>query len=375
MTASGGTSAVTASGGTSAVTASGARVTLRGLTKTYGSDAEPTVDAIDLVVEPGTMTALLGPSGCGKTTTLKMLAGLLPPTGGQVLFDDRDVTRVPAEKRGVAMVFQKPLLFPHLTVGQNIAFGLRMRRVGKAETARRVAEMLELVSLPGYADRRAGELSGGQEQRVSLARALVTDPSVLLLDEPLSALDAALRVQMRALVREIQQRLGVTAVFVTHDQEEAVVLADRIALMLDGRVEQQGRPRDFYEKPATVRAAQFFGTENLLVGTVKAGWFTGPLGSVAADGVPEGPALLALRQEAVQVLTDGAPPVQGPPIPATAGVPAVVETLHYVGTALRLQARIGDAVVHAVTAPTVRLRPGDTVRLRVPAGHGHVLPT
>ena len=158
----------------------------------------------------------------------------------------------------------------------------------------------------------------------------------------------------------MQQRLGLTAVFVTHDQEEAVVLADRVALMLDGRVEQEGRPREFYERPATVRAARFFGTENLLPGTVRAGWFAGPLGSVAADGVREGPALLALRQEAVQVLTAGAPPVDGPPVPATAGVPAVVETLHYVGTALRVQARVGEVLVHAVTVADAAARPPAT---------------
>ncbi|HEU4675640.1 MAG TPA: ABC transporter ATP-binding protein, partial [Motilibacteraceae bacterium] len=196
-------------------------VALRGLVKRYDGTSENVVDGVDLDLERGTLTTLLGPSGCGKTTALKLLAGLLEPTGGEILFDGASMLGVPPERRPVAMVFQKPLLFPHLSVGENVAFGLRMRRVPVAERRRRVAEMLELVRLPGYESRRAGELSGGQEQRVSLARALVVEPQVLLLDEPLSQLDAGLRVEMRELVRRVQREVGVTTLFVTHDQEEA----------------------------------------------------------------------------------------------------------------------------------------------------------
>ncbi|HWG92741.1 MAG TPA: ABC transporter ATP-binding protein, partial [Mycobacteriales bacterium] len=209
-------------------------VRLEALDKTYDGGVR-VVEGLDLDVAPGELVALLGPSGCGKTTTLKIVAGLLAPTSGDVLFDGVSVVGSPAERRPVAMVFQKPLLFPHMTVEQNVGFGLRVRGVRGAQARRRVGELLDLVRLPGYEKRRVGELSGGQEQRVSLARALVVEPRVLLLDEPLSQLDAALRVEMRELVRRVQQEVGVTTLFVTHDQEEAVVVADRVALMLDGR--------------------------------------------------------------------------------------------------------------------------------------------
>ncbi|MBA2495643.1 MAG: ABC transporter ATP-binding protein, partial [Acidimicrobiia bacterium] len=252
----------------------GTAVTLRGLRKAYQRGV-PAVDGVDLEVAPGSLVALVGPSGCGKTTTLKMVAGLLDPDAGDVRFDDRSVVRLPVEKRPVAMVFQKPLLFPHMSVGQNVGFGLRVRRAGKTTITARVAEMLELVRLPGLAERKVGQLSGGQEQRVALARALVTDPEVLLLDEPLSQLDAALRVEMRDLVAGVQRELGVTTLFVTHDQDEAVVLADRVALLLDGRVVQHAEPRAFYERPASMAVARFFGVRNAVAGTVVDGRFTG----------------------------------------------------------------------------------------------------
>jgi len=215
----------------------------------------------DLCLEMGggELMVLLGPSGCGKTTLLKIIAGLLKPTSGDLLFGDRVFTAVPAEKRDAAMVFQKPLLFPHLTVAENIAFGLKMRKLSGEESARRVAEALEMVQLEGFGERKPRELSGGQEQRVSLARALVTRPRVLLLDEPFSALDVGLRAEMRSLVRQLQRRLQITTVFVTHDQEEAVTIADRIALLLDGEIIQVGKPRDFYLSPRTPEAARFFG--------------------------------------------------------------------------------------------------------------------
>ncbi len=266
----------------------GTAVTLRGLRKAYQRGV-PAVDGVDLEVAPGSLVALVGPSGCGKTTTLKMVAGLLDPDAGDVRFDDRSVVRLPVEKRPVAMVFQKPLLFPHMSVGQNVGFGLRVRRAGKTTITARVAEMLELVRLPGLAERKVGQLSGGQEQRVALARALVTDPEVLLLDEPLSQLDAALRVEMRDLVAGVQRELGVTTLFVTHDQDEAVVLADRVALLLDGRVVQHAEPRAFYERPASMAVARFFGVRNAVPGTVAGGRFTGAGLDVAVPaGTPAG---------------------------------------------------------------------------------------
>jgi ABC-type Fe3+/spermidine/putrescine transport system ATPase subunit len=212
-----------------------------------------------LAINNHELIALLGPSGCGKTTVLKVVAGLLAPARGDVKFNGVSVLTTPAEQRGATMVFQKPLLFPHLTVIENIGFGLRMRRMAKAEIAARVAQALQWVRLEGYERRKPHELSGGQEQRVALARALITEPRVLLLDEPFSALDENLRGEMRLLVRELQQRLRITTIFVTHDQREALSVADRIALLFDGRIEQCDVPRELLLNPRSARAAQFFG--------------------------------------------------------------------------------------------------------------------
>ena len=314
-------------------------VELRSLVASYGG--APVVDSVSLVVEPGTLTALLGPSGCGKTTTLKVVAGLLQAEGGDVLFDGSSVLGLAAEKRPVAMVFQKPLLFPHLSVGDNVGFGLRMRKVGRAERSRRVGAALELVRLGDLENRRVGEMSGGQEQRVALARALVMQPQVLLLDEPFSALDASLRVEVRDLVRTLQQELGVTTLFVTHDQEEAVALADRVALLLDGRVEQHDVPRAFYERPATLAAARFFGGRNEVPAVVRAGVARSALGSHPTS-LPDGPAVVVLRPEAVQVGTDG--------------VPARLVEARYLGTRTDLQVALTDGtVLHATAAPDADL--------------------
>ncbi len=280
-------------------------LTVSGLTKRFAGAADPAVHDLDLALAAGSLTALLGPSGCGKSTTLNLVAGLLEPDTGDVCFGDRSVLGVPPERRPVAMVSQKALLFPHLSVADNVGFGLRMRRVPRRERSRQVSQMLALVGLDGYGGRRVHQLSGGQEQRVALARALVTNPRVLLLDEPFSALDSELRAQMRLLVREVQRRLAVTTLFVTHDQSEAVELADTIALMLDGRLEQIGPPRQFYEHPATAAAARFFGATNLLPGTLCGAVFDTSVGvvTVGQEG-PDGPGLLVLRPEALR-LTEG----------------------------------------------------------------------
>ena len=333
-------------------------VALRGLTKRY--DATTVVDGIDLDVVPGSLTALLGPSGCGKTTTLRMVAGLLSVDGGDVLFDGESVLHLAAERRPVAMVFQKPLLFPHLSVGDNVAFGLRMQRVEKAERRTRVARMLALVRLTDLADRQVGEMSGGQEQRVALARALVTEPQVLLLDEPFSQLDAGLRVEMRELVRGLQQQLEVTTLFVTHDQEEAVGLSDQVALVLDGKVEQVGAPREFYDAPLTLRSARFFGTRNELPGEVARGVFRCVAGSVGCD-LADGPAVAAVRQEAV-LLGQG-------DLEAT-----LVET-RFLGTHTAVTVRLDDGtLVHAVASGLPALDPGGRLRIDVPLSGSAVLP-
>jgi ABC-type Fe3+/spermidine/putrescine transport system ATPase subunit len=315
-------------------TPSAAGVALERVSAGYG--AARVLDGLSLEVEAGELLALLGPSGCGKTTALRVIAGLLKPAGGVVKFGGEVMNKVPAERRGAAMVFQKPLLFPYLTVAENVAFGLKMRKVRAGEIGERVAESLRLVQLDGYERRKPQELSGGQEQRVALARALVTRPRVLLLDEPFSALDESLRGEMRALVRDLQRRLKITTVFVTHDQAEAASLADRVALLLDGRLEQLGAPRDFYTAPRTPRAARFFGwavVEGERQGgelATPAGRFTLPASPPSAQG--GGRLALAFRPEAVRAVKprDGAAP---PPINELA---ARVEAVLDLGPRLRV---------------------------------------
>jgi spermidine/putrescine ABC transporter ATP-binding subunit len=220
------------------------------------------VDDVSLEIARGSIVSLLGPSGCGKTTTLRLIAGFERPDAGSVRIRGADVTRVPPYKRDFGMVFQSYALFPHLTVAENVAFGLKMRRVAKGERDRLVGEALAMVKLAGFAERTPRQLSGGQQQRVALARAIVFKPAVLLLDEPLGALDKALREEMQVELRQLQQRLGVTTVFVTHDQEEALTLSDHVAVMRDGRIEQIGAPREIYEKPSTEFVAGFLGASN-----------------------------------------------------------------------------------------------------------------
>ncbi|WP_442916238.1 ABC transporter ATP-binding protein [Leucobacter sp. M11] len=248
---------------------SGAPVRLDAVTKRYGQTT--VLRGLDLELAPGELVALLGPSGCGKTTALRCLAGLEAPTSGRVLIGGEDVSRVPTNRRDLGMVFQAYSLFPHLSVAENTEFGLRMRRVASPERRSRVAEALETVGLGHLADRLPHELSGGQQQRVALARALVTRPRALLLDEPLSALDAKVRVRLREQIRQIQVDQGMTTLFVTHDQEEALAIADRVAVMREGRIEQLGTPEELYRRPATAFVAEFIGLSNRLAGTATAG--------------------------------------------------------------------------------------------------------
>jgi ABC-type Fe3+/spermidine/putrescine transport system ATPase subunit len=340
-------------------------VTLSGLTKRFTPTGRPAVDDVSIELPAGTLTALLGPSGCGKSTTLNLLAGLLPPDAGDVRFGERSVLGTPPEQRPVAMVFQRALLFPHLDVAGNVGFGLRMRRVPRRERRDRVEEMLELVQLPGYGDRRVHELSGGQEQRVALARALVTDPRVLLLDEPFSQLDANLRTSMRELLRQVQRRLSVTTLFVTHDQHEAVELADTVALMLDGRIEQHAPPRAFYERPATAAAAAFFGARNIVPGTVLDGRFDCALGSlVVAGDPPDGPGHLVVRPESLR-LTEGA---------ARNTVQGTVTSADYRGTYIAVTVMVAGTALH-VTAPTsVSVPVGGPIGVHLPPHTCTVVP-
>src|SRR4051812_21200254 len=247
-------------------------VELVGIGKTYG-EAEVVKD-LDLSVEAGTFFSMLGPSGCGKTTTLRMIGGFVDPTRGDVLLHGEDVTDLPPNRRDVNTVFQSYALFDHLSIWDNVAFGLRRKRTGKAELRQRVGEMLELVQLTGRDKDMPRELSGGQKQRVALARALVNRPSVLLLDEPLAALDLKLRRAMQVELKSIQREVGITFLFVTHDQDEALSMSDRVAIMNAGVIEQCGTPEDVYENPTSVFAAGFIGTSNLMPGTYSGGAVT-----------------------------------------------------------------------------------------------------
>ena len=243
---------------------------LRAVTKQFPSRGSvvTAVDNVDLVTAPGEFVTLLGPSGCGKTTTLRMVAGFETPTSGSISLDGVDMVRLTPDKRPMSMVFQSYALFPHLTVRQNIAYGPRLQRLGAAEIDRRVGEVLESMGLTHLADRAPAQMSGGQQQRVALARAMVMRPTVLLFDEPLSNLDAKLRVQMRTEIRRLQREMGITALYVTHDQDEAMALSDRIVVMNAGRIEQRGRPDEIYRHPATVFVADFIGQANFLTATV-----------------------------------------------------------------------------------------------------------
>lgn len=333
-------------------------VAITGLTKIFPGASTPALDRLSLVIPSGELTALLGPSGCGKTTMMKMIAGLLEPTAGDVAFDGRSILRDKPEDRGAVMVFQNHLLFPHMSVADNVGFGLRMRRVPKAQIAARVAEMLAMVKLADLGHRKPSELSGGQQQRVALARALIVNPKVLLLDEPLSGLDAHLRTEMRELIRALQKTLGITTIFVTHDQAEAVVMADRIALILDGKLCQYGPPDQFYKRPATEAVARFFGGQNFVRGQADGALFRSPIGPLTLPhGLRQGPGLLTIRPEAVGL---GAADVNTLSVMVTGRI--------YLGTQTRLTLRIGDTAFDAVLSPDLAegITPGQMLTINLP---------
>ena len=332
-------------------------IQINNLTKTYGG--QRAVDNISFKVNTGEILGFLGPNGAGKTTTMKMIAGLLQPTSGIISFDGVDQTPIPPEKRGAVMVFQNYLLFPYMSVGENVGFGLKMRGVDKATIKQKVAEMLELVQLPGVEDRRPKQLSGGQQQRIALARALIVHPNVLLLDEPLSNLDAHLRDEMRELIRGIQKDTKVTMVFVTHDQEEAVILADKIALIFDGVLRQNDTPDKFYEQPKTERIARFFGGLNFLPGRLQDGSFDSAIGqfSVPQGVVDSGEALLSIRPESIEM---------GAPDGAANMAKGRITSHVYMGTHTRYKVMVQDQLFQIVADPqSIRnFKEGDEVNLR-----------
>jgi putative spermidine/putrescine transport system ATP-binding protein len=353
-------------------------VTLSDIVKRFGSFTA--VHQMSLEIPEGSFVTLLGPSGCGKTTMLRMIAGLLDPTEGDILIKGRRVNDVPIHKRNLGLVFQNYALFPHKTVAENVAFGLKYRSVPREEARRRVAEALSLVRLPQLADRYPKELSGGQQQRIALARAIVIEPDVLLLDEPLSALDANLREDMRVELKRIQDRIEVTTVFVTHDQSEALAMSDRIVVMSAGRVEQTGAPEEVYNTPESEFVARFLGASNILDAHVRGvdgseveleapGFGALEIPRARAPAVERaGPAKLVIRAEKLQLAVPDAP------LNGAVAVEGRVDAVDYQGQAARYFLTVGDQQFQVINMiderpfaegarVSVRLRPRDCAAL------------
>jgi len=348
---------------TSADTARAAvEVRLEGLSRHYGPVVA--LDHLDLTLQPGELIALLGPSGCGKTTTLRLLAGLEDADTGRVIVGGKDITRVSAAKRDMGMVFQAYSLFPHMTVRQNVAFGLRLRKVSAAQRDKRAIEMLDLVGLSTQADRYPHQISGGQQQRVALARALAIEPQVLLLDEPLSALDAKVRAQLRDEIRRIQLDVGITTLFVTHDQEEALAIADRVGVMREGRLEQLAPPTEVYSRPATSFVAEFVGLSNRLAGEVRGGEVIvrGCKLPLVERDTPDGQVIALVRPEAVS-LASNAPGSEAGSGPLTGTVIAIT----FLGATSRVTVDLGDTRVMAQlpTSEATALAAGSRVALAI----------
>jgi putative spermidine/putrescine transport system ATP-binding protein len=342
---------------------------LDGVTRRFGS--HEALAGLNLTIRRGEFIALLGPSGCGKSTALNCLAGLLPLSRGSIWQDEARLDVLPPERRGFGMVFQNYALFPHLSVRRNIAFGLQMRRVPRAEIRRRVEEALRLVHLEEHAGKLPGQLSGGQQQRVAIARAVVLEPSLVLMDEPLSNLDAKLRLEMRTEIRRLHQSLGLTTVYVTHDQEEALSLADRLVVLRDGRVQQIGTPEQLHTEPANWHVADFMGYRNLLplrAGPRRGAGIVVEIEGQSLTGTPVGgpepgsEVIAGIRPEDLRI---------GPP--GGAGVPAVVEVVEYQGREVAVEARTDGGIplnLRTADRPTV----GDRITVTADAGRLLVFP-
>ena len=359
---------------TQARTGSGSAIAVRGLQVAYGGTR--VLHGVDLDFAPSSSTALLGSSGCGKTTLLRSLSGFVPVESGSIVVGGRDVAGLPPEKRGMAMVFQSYALWPHMTVLQNIGYGLKLRGKSKAEIAAKVGEMLGFLGLAGYEDRKVTALSGGQRQRVALGRALAIDPGILLLDEPLSNLDAKIRMVMRHEIRSIQQRLGLTAVHVTHDREEAMTMADRLVIMQAGRVAQVGTPEEVYDHPARAFVANFMGAENVLPlvvargegqASVAAGEARATLAGAAAAALPAGETLAYFRDDVARLGALDAPAAGGDLV-----VPGIIAARAYPGGVYRYKVEAAGRQITVDDADRHEL--GTKVGLRIPLQRLHIFP-
>ena len=331
-------------------------IALENCAKTF-ADGTRALEPLDFAIEAGETVVFLGPSGCGKTTTLRIIAGLEEPdAGGRVLFDNEDVTRLPIEQRNVGMVFQSYALFPNMTVAGNIGYGLRIRRTPEAAIRARVGEMLDMMQIAKLADRRIDQLSGGQRQRVALAGALAVRPRALLLDEPLTALDAKLRDTLRLDIDKLLRSLGITAIYVTHDQAEAMALGDRIVVMEHGRVAQIGKPREIYQRPATRFVAEFIGTMNRLTGAVTNGVFTCRAGNLPWAEAPANATEILFRPEDTRVAES----------PEEAGLQGTVAAAFFLGDRTRLFVDVGEARPLVVESTARRdFDHGEAVRLAI----------
>ena len=346
-------------------TREGTTVSLKNLTRAFG--ATKALDGMSLDIAPGELVALLGPSGCGKTTALRIVAGFEHADYGQVLIDGRDISAVPAAKRDMGMVFQSYSLFPNMNALDNVGFGLRMRKAGTARRRQRAAELLEMVGLSAQAGQYPHQLSGGQQQRVALARALAIEPQVLLLDEPLSALDAKVRLQLREQIRTLQQRLGTTTIFVTHDQEEALSMADRVGVMRNGQLEQVAEPSELYSRPATAFVAEFVGTMNRLPGELAGPGTVTVLGASVAmleGGPTDGPVDVLVRPEGLTVA-------------AAEGGNGIVSGRTFLGGTTRVAVLLSGDTEVRVDVPSVAataMPPGTAVQVGLPAAPVLVAP-
>lgn len=337
-------------------------VTFDHLTKTYPGRQTPVLNAFSLEVHSGELVALLGPSGIGKSTLLKLFAGLESPDAGDILMDGRSILAIPANRRGAVLMFQRAYLFPFLTVGENIAFGLKVQRISRQERQRRVAEMLHLIGLPGIEKRKPQELSGGEQQRVALARALVVRPKVLLLDEPFSSLDTPVRRELQEAVRDIQRELGITTILVTHDLDEAMAMSDRMALLMDGRVAACDRPNVLFQRPPCVATAKFLGVTIFVHGEATNGWLASPeFGRIRlVNAEISGRAIFAIRPEHIRLRSEA----------CENAVRGVVGACMYRGEHMEVKVNVGGMQVRAQLPGSEKPVPeGASVFVQLPPEH------